>query len=151
MSGSPVHEYQRRSRAERSIQTASSAALCLVAAGLVIQPGRDDPELVRGVGALLALLALFAAVRSLRWGTIAVYPDLVRIRGFLQTATLPRSDIVGFTVEDGLNENEQPATALAVKTRAGDTKVFADFRSDEHEGGFSAQALADQLNLWIAA
>lgn len=138
--------FQRYGVLTRAVFAACSAALLGVAVALILVPVRQDALAVHGLGAVVALPTGFLLLRSLRLGTIDVSPDAVVVRGLLSTSRISIDEIEHFTAVSGFDQSGQERSALAVRKRSGEVRVFGDFGGSEESRHVPPQELARLLN-----
>ncbi len=138
--------YQRYGVLTRAVFAACSAALLGVAVALILVPIRQDALAVHGLGAAVALPTCFLLLRTLRLGTIDISPEAVVVRGLLSTSRISIDDVEHFTTVSGFDKSGQEISALAVRKRSGEVRVFGDFSSSEESRTMPAQELARLLN-----
>jgi hypothetical protein len=126
------------------------AVVVVLGVAMVLAPVSNNAVVAHAVGFAMAIFAGWFLLRLFRWATIDLYEDSVVIRGIFRTARMAVADIDRFVMVQGVNDVDEPASALAVRARNGTTTIFPDFSSSDEETAPITQ-LVDQLNHWIAA
>jgi hypothetical protein len=147
--GSRGH-YELVGRRARSVYIASWGAALVLSIAVIAVPVSGDGLVVRLLGFVMALGAGWLLFRLIGWATIDLYDDSVVIRGIFRTSRMVVADIDRFLTVEGLNDVNEAACALAVRTRNGTIRVFSDFSSRD-EGTSPVAQLVDELNSRIAA
>jgi hypothetical protein len=137
-------------RAARSVYTFCWGVVFVVGVAMMFVDVSRDAAVVRVIGIVIAIAAGWLFVRSFVWATIDLYPDAVVVRGFLKTSRIAVADIDSFTLVKGVDASDEPATALAVRTRDGRTRVFSDLAKRDSGTPYVAH-LVDRLNESLVA
>ena len=149
VSGKRIQRYGRHG--VRAFFIACWAILTIFGLANALAPARHDPAIVHGIGIAMTILCGFFLMRSLRLATIDIYPDVVVVNGIVQSRKFSLEDIDGFTTVRRVNLWGVTGSALALRTRDGNTKVFGEFWSAPGASHFSVEKVAEELNGWIAA
>jgi hypothetical protein len=147
-----VADKQRRQRFSRPFLRlffiAISALFVALTVGSAVPPARD--VIVHGMGVALLLVSCFFLFRSVRMATIDVRADSVVVGEFARSRRFALSSVDSFVVVPRVNMWGIPGSALALRMRDGEVRVFGEFWSRQNASGFSVEKGAERLNEWVA-